>query len=192
MHYKLTCNWMGTCYIGITLDWDYKKRQVHLSMPNYVKKALKQFEHNAGTLQHSPYPSVPIQYGAKKQYATAESTAPLLDAKSKRFIQQVWGKFLFLGQALDSTLLCLISATASQSSKPTEDTMCHTQQLLDYLASQEDAVLTYNARDMILAVHSNASYLSEPKARSWAGDIFSYPVTRLYHQTTEWCWTLPT
>jgi len=56
-------------------------------MPNYVKKALKQFQHIAGTLQQSPYPSVPIQYGAKKQYATAESKAPLVDAKSKRFIQ---------------------------------------------------------------------------------------------------------
>ncbi len=66
MHYKLTCDWTGTHYIGITLDWDDKMRQVHLSMPNYVKKALKQFQHNAGTLQHSPYPSVPIQYGAKK------------------------------------------------------------------------------------------------------------------------------
>jgi hypothetical protein len=118
MHYKLTSNWMGMHYIGITLDWDYKKRQVHLSMPNYVKKALKQFQHNAGTLQHSPYPSVPIQYGAKKQYATAESTAQLLDAKSKRFIQQLCGKFLFLGQAVDSTLLCPINAIASQSLSP--------------------------------------------------------------------------
>jgi hypothetical protein len=173
LHYKLTCNWMGTRYIGITLDWDYKKRQVHLSMPNYVKKALKQFQHIAGTLQQSPYPSVPIQYGAKKQYATAESTAPLVDAKSKRFIQQVCGKFLFLGQAVDSTLLCPISAIASQSSQPTEDTMRHTQQLLDYLATQEDAVLTYNASNMILAVHSDApSYLSKPKAQSRAGGHF--------------------
>jgi hypothetical protein len=97
MRYKLTCDWTGMHYIRITLDWDYKKRQVHLSMHNYVKKALKQFQHNAGTLQHSPYPSVPIQYGAKKQYATAESTASLLEAKSKRFIQQVCGKVLFLG-----------------------------------------------------------------------------------------------
>ncbi len=52
-------------------------------MPNYVKKALKQFHHIAGKLQHSPYPSVPIQYGAKKQYATQESNAPLLDDKAK-------------------------------------------------------------------------------------------------------------
>jgi hypothetical protein len=125
-HYKLTCDWTGTRYIGITLDRDYKKRQVHLSMPNYVKKALKQFQHIANKLQHSPYPSVPIQYGAKKQYTTQESTAPLLDDKAKRFIQQVCRKFLFLGRAVDTTLLCSISTIASQSSKPTTDTMQQT------------------------------------------------------------------
>jgi len=132
-------------------------------MPNYVKKALKQFQHIAGKLHHAPYPSVPIQYGAKKQYATQKSTAPLVDDKAKRFIQQVYGKFLFLGRAVDSTLLCPISTIASQSSKPTKDTMRYTLQLLDYLATQEDAMLSYHASDMVLAVHSEAGYLSEPK-----------------------------
>ena len=37
------------------------------------------------------------------------------------------------------------------------------------MASQEEAVLTYKASDMVLAIHSDASYLSEPKARSRAG-----------------------
>jgi hypothetical protein len=104
--------------------------------------------------------------GAKKQYATQELMAPLLDDKAKRFILQVCGKFLFLGRAVDSALLCPIRAIASQSSKPTEDTMQQTLQLLDYLAMQEDAVLSYHASNMVLAVHSNASYLSEPKAQS--------------------------
>jgi hypothetical protein len=141
-------------------------------MPNYVKKALKQFQHIAGKLQHSPYPSVPIQYGAKKQYAMQESTAPLLDNKAKRFIQQVCGKLIFLGRAVDSTLLCPISAIASQSSKSTTDTMQQTLQLLNYLATQEDAVLSYHASNMVSAVHSNASNLSEPKACSRAGGHF--------------------
>jgi hypothetical protein len=99
-----------------------------------------------------------------------ESTAPPLDANDKKFIQQVCGKFLFLGRAVDSTILCPVSA--AQSPQPTEETMLHTQQLLDYLASQEEAVPTYNAGNMILAVHSDASYLSEPKARSCAGGHF--------------------
>jgi hypothetical protein len=42
-------------------------------------------------------------------------------------------------------------------------------QFLDYAASQEEAILTYRASDMKLAIHSDASYLSEPKARSRAG-----------------------
>eukprot|EP00956_Cyclotella_meneghiniana_P003709 scaffold4513_cov37-Cyclotella_meneghiniana.AAC.4 len=50
--------------------------------------------------------------------------------------------------------------------------MKQTKQLLDYIASQEEAVITYNKSSMILAVHSDASYLSEPKARSRAGGHF--------------------
>ncbi len=38
---------------------------------------------------------------------------------------------------------------------------------------------------MVLAVHSNASYLSRPKARSWAGSTSSYSTTQLYHLTME-------
>ena len=97
---------------------------------------------------------------------------PTLDKKGKRFIQQVCGKFLFYGRAVDSTILTAISAIASQQAQPTEDTMKQTKQLLDYLASQEEAVLTYTASEMILAVHSDASYLNEPKARSRAGGHF--------------------
>ena len=40
---------------------------------------------------------------------------------------------------------------------------------LDYMASQEEAVLTYKASDMVLAIHSDASYLSEHKACSRTG-----------------------
>ena len=47
-----------------------------------------------------------------------------------------------------------------------------TKQLLDYIATQEEAVLTYHASDMKLAAHSDAGYLSEPKARSRAGGHF--------------------
>ena len=171
--YKVTTDWTGNHYIGITLDWDYNRCQVHLSMPGYVKKALKQFQHPPpATKQHAPFQCARINYGAKKQYATQSSTAPPLDKKGKKYIQQVCGKFLFLGRAVDPTLLCPISAIASQSAKPTEDTLRQTKQLLDYLSTQEEAVLTYHASDMKLAVHSDASYLSEPKARSRAGGHF--------------------
>ncbi len=50
--------------------------------------------------------------------------------------------------------------------------MRQTLQLLDYLAMQEDIVLSYHAIYMVLAVHSNASYLSKPKTRSRASGLF--------------------
>jgi hypothetical protein len=46
------------------------------------------------------------------------------------------------------------------------------KQLLDYVSSQEEAVLTYHASDMVLAIHSDAGYLNESKARSRAGGHF--------------------
>ena len=59
-----------------------------MSMPGYVKKALLQFKHEMNKQkQNQPFSAAEIDYGAKKQYATKESTAPPLDAKGKRFIQ---------------------------------------------------------------------------------------------------------
>ena len=172
-YYPLTEDWKGGRYIGIQLDWDYKRRQVHLSMPGYVKKALKYFGHEKPKKkQDAPFPYTQPDYGARKQYAKEQSSAPQLNKKDKRFIQQVCGKFLFYGRAIDSTVLTPISAIASQQANPTEETMAQTKQLLDYLASQEEAVLTYKASDMVLAVHSDAGYLNEPKARSRAGGHF--------------------
>ena len=47
--------------------------------------------------------------------------------------------------------------------------MKKTHQLLDYISTQEDAVITYTSSNMKLAVHSDASYLSKPKDRSQEG-----------------------
>ncbi len=58
---------------------------------------------------------------------------------------------------------------ASQQANPTEQTLVLCKQFLDYMASQDKAVLTYKASNMVLVIHSNASYLSEPKACSRAG-----------------------
>ena len=46
------------------------------------------------------------------------------------------------------------------------------KQLLDYFASQEEAIITYNSSKMILAVHNDAGYANEKKARSHAGGHF--------------------
>jgi hypothetical protein len=44
--------------------------------------------------------------------------------------------------------------------------------LLDYAVTQPDAILTYKKSDMILAIHSDASYLSKAEERSRVGGHF--------------------
>ena len=39
--YDITTDWKGEIYIILTLDWDYDRRDVHLSMPGYIAKARK-------------------------------------------------------------------------------------------------------------------------------------------------------
>ncbi len=45
-------------------------------------------------------------------------------------------------------------------------------QLLDYCATQEEAIMTYSASKMILAIHSDAGYCNEKKLRSQVGGHF--------------------
>ena len=87
----------------------------------------------------------------------------------KKCIQQVTGKFLYLGRVVNGTLLNPVSVVASKQSSPTEDTLNITKHLLDYVVSQEDAVLTYYASNMLLTAHSDACYNNMPQARSRAG-----------------------
>jgi hypothetical protein len=44
-NYTISTEWGGKRYIRIASYCDYKQRQAHLSMPNYVKKTLEHFKH---------------------------------------------------------------------------------------------------------------------------------------------------
>ena len=50
--------------------------------------------------------------------------------------------------------------------------MATVRQLLDYCATQEDAIIAYNASKMILTVHSDAGYCNVKNSRSRAGGHF--------------------
>jgi hypothetical protein len=139
-------------------------------MPGYVTKALTRFQHPPLVKsQDQPYPYAKPNYGAKTQHAMAEDTTPPLNKAGKKFIQEVYGVFLFLACGVDGGLLPALSALASQQANPTGRMLVICKQFLDYMVSQDEAVLTYKASNMVLAIHSNTSYLSEPKARSRAG-----------------------
>ncbi len=71
--YKIDTDSEITGYLGLTLNWDYKKHKVHLSMPGYIKNALTRFSHKLPNKpQLQPHPHMLPTYGATVQYAKAE------------------------------------------------------------------------------------------------------------------------
>jgi hypothetical protein len=118
--------------------------------------------------------SVAPQYGAKIQYTPDANNSPPLNKEATKYKQAVAGTLLYYGRAVHNTILPALSATASEQAQPTERTKEILTQLLDYCATQEEAIITYSvASKMILAVHSDAGYCNEKKSRSRAGGHFS-------------------
>ena len=95
-HYTISSNWIGSCDLGIDLDWDYEKREAHLSMLSYVQDALTRFHHSCPHKpQNQPSPHSKVTYLDKAQYAIADDDSHLLLPSGKKFIQEVTGTFLY-------------------------------------------------------------------------------------------------
>jgi hypothetical protein len=110
-------------------------------------------------------------YGTKTQYVMKDETPPLT-AKQCLTIQKVMGSVLYFARAVDPTILMPLNDIATEQTKGTEKTQAATSQLLDYLATHPDATIRYHASDMILHIHSDASYLLVSHARSRLGGLF--------------------
>ena len=171
--YAVTKDWDGKLYCGIQLDWNYNKRWVDLSMPRYVREMLHRFQHATPSRpEHAPYRFTRVQYGPGPQFAEKEDDSPLLDAKGINEIQQKVGSAYYYGRAIDSTIIPSLTSISAEQSQATERTKRDVNKLFDYLATHPHAKIRYVASDMILHVHSDASYLSAPKARSKLGGYF--------------------
>ena len=144
-------------------------------MPGHIRDALIKFKHlPPSRKQDAPYPYTAPKYRAKTQYAKAPDNSPLLGKDKVKFIQRIVGKFTFIARACHGIIQPALSALATEQAAPSENTMKKTKQILDYVASQEDPVLTFLASDMVLAGHSNASYLSKKMHKAAQGVIGSF------------------
>ena len=128
VHYPMTIDWTGDKYIGITLDWDYKKRELRTSMSGYVEKALKQFKHilSSNKQQDSPPPFVPPKFGSRKPQMTHRDASPPLSAKEKLNLQQIIGKFLYYTRATDETMGHSLNHLSNRSKGSEKNINCTT------------------------------------------------------------------
>ena len=173
-YYKISEDWTGSLYCGIDLKWDYDARTLDISMPGYIKKQLQKYKHiTKKRAQHCPFNPQPKQYGSAAQDTIPPDESPRLDDEGNRQVPRIVGSILYYARAVDMTALMALSTLASEQATATENTMTAAEQLLDYLATHPDATIRYYASEMILNIHSDASYLSEKNAKSRvAGHFF--------------------
>jgi hypothetical protein len=141
-------------------------------MPGYVSNVLSKSQHDSPKHpQHTPSRYVTPVYGAKTQYAMTDETPPLTTQQCIT-IQKGTGSVLYYARAVDPTVLMPLNGIVTEQTKATEKTQAATNQMLDYLATHPDATIRYHASDMVLHIHSDASYLSVSNARSRLGGLF--------------------
>ncbi len=159
--YTLTEDWTGNSYCGITLEWEYVNRHVDISMPNYIKKKLQEYGHIIPTHIHScPYHPEPKRFGSEAQAPLPPNATPELDKMGIKRVQQIVGSILYYARAVDMTVLMGLSSIVVKQTKATEKTMERCIDLLNYLATNQDAKVRFRASDMVMNIHSDASYLS--------------------------------
>jgi hypothetical protein len=132
----------------MTLKWDYKHRACDISMPSYVSNMLSKFQHDA--------PKHP-QHTHHGMSRLSTAPKPNMPRRMKRH---------------RLTTLMPLNDIATEQTKATKKTQAATNQMLDYSATHPDATIRYHASDMILHIHSDASYLSVSNARSRLGGLF--------------------
>jgi hypothetical protein len=160
-NYNISSDWKGSAYCGLTLEWDYKKGTVDLYMPGYIKAGLHKYQQAAPTgPENAPHTWNPPVYGAKTQYVENETTIPAISAKDVNKLQQLTGTLLYCSRAVDPTFIMPINVLAFEQSKATSYTAEKLIKLLNYCNTHPETKIRYHASDMILYIHSDASYLS--------------------------------
>jgi len=133
-HYQVTEDWDATQYCGMTLKWDYQNRTVDLSMPGYIDRALKRFQHpQPRRPEHAPHAWQKPTYGAKTQFVPEPDATPALDAANTKRVQEVIGMLLYYVRAVDAMMLTALGTLATQQAKGIQATMeAHITKLLHY------------------------------------------------------------
>lgn len=169
-YYSIKEDWTGSKYLGLSLKWDYAKGTLDVSMPGYIDRALKRFQHPMPIRpQHSPHAWTAPQYGSRVQQTDDPDDSKPLEPSDIQRLQQIIGVLLYYARMVDMTMLVAIGTIASEQAKGTKKTMDAAIQLLNYAATHPNATIRYTKSDMVLHIISDASYLSASEARSRLG-----------------------
>jgi hypothetical protein len=172
-HCTISKDWTGGLYCGITLHWDYLHRHVDLSMPGYIAAMLHKYQHPPSKRpKYAPNTWTEPAYGQRIQYARPPDESAAASPADMTRAQGIVGTLLYYARSVDPTLIMHLSTIASRLSTATATTMDAVSHLLNYCSTKPYAAIRYYASNMQLKIHSDASYLSEPPAKSCIGGYF--------------------
>ena len=95
-----------------------------------------------------------------------------MESSGIKTVQETIGVLLYHARALNSPLLAALNTLGTEQASATENTIISLTQLLDYCATYPNPTLRFVESDMVLRIHSDASYLYVSKARSRATGYF--------------------
>jgi hypothetical protein len=138
-------------------------------MPGYVQKALTRFKRLDIKGANSPIIYVPPKYGPFSQEVLPDSPHPQLTPDQRLELQEIIGVFLFYARAVDPLMITAINKLGCIQAVATTQIWESVDRFMAYASRFPNSKLCIRASDMKLYGHSDASYLSEPNARSRAG-----------------------
>ena len=100
------------------------------------------------------------------------STGQPLDKVQVKLTQEIIGVFLYYARSVDLMMFPAVNKLATRLVGADTSIFADTNRLFQYASRWLNAKMRIRASDMQLQTHSDASYLSETKARSRAGGFF--------------------
>ena len=140
--FKINMDWEGTQYLMPTIDWDYVKCKVHLSMSGCVKKlcVLAHKLPNKSQMQpHNPQ----LQHKQDKMQSKQHISRYILSWQGEH-LTSCWCPPT--QWAVDSTLQFALNSLAAAHAKPTAYTIELIKWLLKCTATNLNAILTYKRK----------------------------------------------
>jgi hypothetical protein len=102
-----------------------------------------------------------------------DDSQKLINNKIKKF-QEIVCSILYYAWVVDKMATMALGMIASEQTKETEKTMEKAYHVLNYLATYPDTKVGFQASNMVMNIHFDTLYLTEPNAHSRACSHFSW------------------
>ena len=173
-------------FLGFTVDYGRVARALSLSCPSYIPDLLTRLDIPNLRTWKSPCVCVPPNFGSKDPQVENIDTSAPASKEELVTLKIIIGSILHYARAVGATMLAAVCFLASQQPAPTANAMAAACRLLGRAKLHPNHCLVFKPPDMILRIHSGASYLNRAKSGSTAGgchylgttdpDFFNGPV----------------